>query len=111
MKKDLEVYINKTIEGRPAEAKLIHPGTVVTAPWVGMKCRYKAFVFLAGPCNLCKECGKIKGTACLFGSKARPSMEACGMDVYQTARNNGFPIHPLRDKTETQNDYCLLLVD
>ena len=181
MKKDLELYLDKAIKGRPAEAKLIHPGTVVTAPWVGMKCRYgcagygkgyccppetptfeetkkmlecyqrailfhyesakvpgenrleklgeffdalvtlegeifkdgfyKAFVFLAGPCHLCKECGKIKGTACLFGTKARPSMEACGIDVYQTARNNGFPVRPLRDKTETQNDYCLLLVD
>jgi len=55
---------------------------------------YKAFVLLAGPCMLCKE-----------------SMEACGIDVYQTARNSGFFVKPLREKAETQNVYCLMLVD
>jgi len=72
---------------------------------------YKAFVFLAGPCHLCKECGKMKGEVCQFGYKSRPSMEACGIDVYQTARNNGFFIEPLREKEETQNIYSLMLVD
>ena len=38
-------------------------------------------------------------------------MEACGIDVYRTARNNGCFIQPLKEKTETQNNYCLLLVD
>jgi len=42
---------------------------------------------------------------------ARLSMEACGIDVYAAARGNGFPVQPLREKGETQNDYCLLLVD
>ncbi len=72
---------------------------------------YKALVLLAGPCGICKECAKPKGEPCLVGGRARPSMEACGIDVYATARGNGFPIHPLRDKGETQNDYCLMLVD
>ena len=72
---------------------------------------YKAMVFLAGPCMLCKECGKIKGEPCTFGARARPSMEGCGIDVYQTARNNGFFIETLSEKTETQNIYCLMLVD
>jgi predicted metal-binding protein len=84
---------------------------------------YKAFVFLEGPCHYntilrqqdeitpCTECAKIKGNACRFGMRARPSMEGCGIDVYQTARNNGFFLQPLREKTETQNLYCLMLVD
>ena len=72
---------------------------------------YKAFVLLEGPCLLCKECAKLKGTPCNFGFRARPCMESCGIDVYQTARNNGFFIVPLREKTETQNVYCLMLVD
>ncbi len=38
-------------------------------------------------------------------------MESCGIDVFQTARNNGFFIRALREKTETQNFYCLMLVD
>jgi len=178
---NIEKYWDRVIEGRPAGAKAIYPSSVVTAPWVKMKCQfgcagygkrygcppdsptheqtrgvldcyerailfhieaakkegenrrkllnaffedlvdlegdmfkdgyYRAFVFLAGPCHLCKECAKQKGDPCLFGGKARPSMEACGIDVYQTARNNGFSIKPLREKSETQNDYCLMLVD
>lgn len=72
---------------------------------------YKAFVFVAGPCRICKECAKLSGNPCNFGFRARPSMESCGIDVYQTARNNGFFIVPLRERTETQNIYCLLLVD
>jgi hypothetical protein len=38
-------------------------------------------------------------------------MEGCGIDVYQTARNNGFPIRTLRERTETRNTYCLMMVD
>jgi predicted metal-binding protein len=72
---------------------------------------YKAFVFLSGPCHLCRECGKLKGEPCQLGFRARPSMEACGIDVYRTARNSGFFIEPLREKSETQNIYCLMLVD
>jgi len=72
---------------------------------------YKALVFLAGPCGLCEECSKAKDEPCLFGRKMRPSMEACGIDVYQTARNNGFYIEPLLEKGESQNIYCLMLVD
>jgi predicted metal-binding protein len=179
--KDLAAYWEKVVKGREAEAKVIHPSTVVTAPWVRWKCQfgctgygrsyccppdspapevtrstldtyerailfhleaakrqdesrgrilrtfgealvelegemfkdgyYRAFVLLSGPCILCKECGKVKGKACEFGYRARPSMEACGIDVYQTARNHGFPIKPLKGKDETQNLYCLMLVD
>ncbi|MFH1349649.1 MAG: DUF2284 domain-containing protein [Pseudomonadota bacterium] len=72
---------------------------------------YKAYVYIAGHCDRCEECGKIKGTPCKFSFKARPSMEASGIDVYQTARNNGFFIKPLRDKEEPWNFYCLMLVD
>ena len=47
----------------------------------------------------------------IWKTEARPSMEGCGIDVYQTARNNGFFIKTLSEKTETQNAYCLMLVD
>ena len=178
---DLEKYWKSVTAGREAEAKVIHPSSVVTAPWVRLKCQfgcagygrgyccppdtpgpeetraildsyrrailfhirgakkadknrreyfmtfyealidlegemfkegfYRAFVFLAGPCDLCEECAKQSGKPCNSGSRARPSMEACGIDVYQTARNHGFFIQPLRQKSETQNCYCLMLVD
>ncbi|MBM3118579.1 MAG: DUF2284 domain-containing protein [Chloroflexi bacterium] len=72
---------------------------------------YKTFVFVAGPCLICKECAKLSGNPCKFGFRARPSMESCGIDVFQTARNNGFFIVPLRERTETRNIYSLMLVD
>ena len=177
--KDLEKYSKSAIKGGATHAKQIQPDSVVTAPWVRLKCQfgcpgygrgyccpphtptpdqtrevldayqrailfhievpdipqkekhyrkffdmlvdlegdlfkdgfYKAFVFLAGPCRLCKKCAKLEDNPCKFMYKARPCMEACGMDVFQTARNNGFFIKTLREKTETNNEYCLMLVD
>ena len=72
---------------------------------------YKAFVFLAGPCRMCKECTALENKLCTFPEKARPSLESCGIDVYQTVRNNGYFIQTLREQNETNNKYCLLMVD
>jgi predicted metal-binding protein len=72
---------------------------------------YKALIFVAGPCYLCKKCGVSENKPCQFPRKARPSMEGCGIDVFQTARNNGFFIQTLRERTETTNRYCLMMVD
>ncbi len=175
----LEKVIKLAVKKDATDAKLILPSSVVTAPWVRMKCQYgcpayglsyccppdtpdhnqtrelldsyqravlfhlespkvpgkkrqfkkyynklvdleaqlfkegyyKTFLFLAGPCRLCKECEKVNDKLCQHGYKARPSMESCGIDVFQTARNNGFKIQTLKDPEETQNVYCLLMVD
>jgi len=72
---------------------------------------YKAFAYTAGPCMRCKEYAAARGTMCINRGETRPAMESCGIDVFQTAWNNGLPIQTLREKTETQNIYCLLLVD
>ena len=177
--KDLKKYCESAIKGGATHAKQILPDSVVTAPWVRLKCQfgcpgygkgyccppdtptpdqtreildtyqrailfhiqmpdmpqkekhfrkffdmlvdlegelfkdgfYKAFVFLAGPCRLCKKCAKREEKPCNFLYQARPCMEACGMDVFQTARKNGFFIKTLREKAETNNEYCLMLVD
>jgi len=173
---DVEKYCEEALCNGVTETKVIHPDSVVTAPWVRLKCLfscpgggkshccppqtptpeetraildsynrailfhlnvpafgkehlrlqemlvtmegdmfkdgyYKAYVMLAGPCLVCKECGKVQDISCRFPSKARPSMEACGIDVFQTVRNNGFFIQTLREKTELPNIYCLMLVD
>jgi predicted metal-binding protein len=42
---------------------------------------------------------------------ARPSMEACGIDVYATVHNNGFPVKVLTAKEEKANYYGLLLIE
>ena len=44
-------------------------------------------------------------------NRARPSMEGCSIDVFQTARNNGFAIETLSERTAVQNEFCLMLVD
>ncbi len=72
---------------------------------------YKALIFLSGPCMLCKECALLSNELCVSREKARPSMEACGIDVYQTARNNDFSIQTLSNTSDTQTHFCLLLVD
>jgi len=70
---------------------------------------YKALGLGAGPCRLCKECNPAGN--CMHPAKARPSMEACGIDVYATARANGFPIEVLKDQSCEPNRYGLVLVD
>lgn len=72
---------------------------------------YKAFLLVAGPCRDCQVCAKNEDDPCRFGWTARPAMEACGIDVYQTAHANGFQIKTLRTRSETQNWFCLMLVD
>lgn len=72
---------------------------------------YKAFVYLSGPCRLCKECKKMSDEPCNNGYKARPSMESCGIDVFQTARNCGYPIDTLSKREEVKRSYCLMLID
>jgi len=70
--------------------------------------RYKAFAFGSGPCGLCDGCNLEH---CTHPSEARPSMEAAGMDVYATARANGFPIEVVKDETCPQNYYGLVLIE
>jgi len=74
---------------------------------------YKAFTMLAGPCTLCGhgDCAVLSDKPCRFPEKARPSMEGCGIDVFETVHNHGLPLNTLHNKEETRNIYCLLLVD
>jgi predicted metal-binding protein len=71
--------------------------------------RYKALMLACGPCRLCDPCPLEP--PCRHPDLARPSMEACGIDVYETARRAGFPLHVVTDYDETPNFYSLLLVE
>jgi len=165
-----ERWVRRAVEVGAAEAKVISPGTVVTATWVRLKCQYgcgghglrltcppysptpqqtramldeyrvallvhnpgdakwisikdivadlereiflaghyKAFAFGSGPCTLCDTCNLEH---CDHPSRARPSMEAAGIDVYATARGNGFPIDVVTDHDCPQNYYGLVLIE
>ncbi|MBI4384276.1 MAG: DUF2284 domain-containing protein, partial [Nitrospinae bacterium] len=49
---------------------------------------HKAFALCATPCDLCETC--TIETRCQHPDKARPTMQACGIDVSQTTFNNGW---------------------
>ncbi|HYA32403.1 MAG TPA: DUF2284 domain-containing protein [Candidatus Bathyarchaeia archaeon] len=51
-----------------------------------------ATAFSAGKCTLCDACAGA-GHSCRNPYKARPSMEAMGIDVGETARNAGLPFN------------------
>ena len=70
---------------------------------------YKAFGMGAGPCNLCKECAFEEG--CRKPELARPALESCGIDVFATARRHGFSINVVRNESDAQHYFGLVLVD
>ena len=60
---------------------------------------YHAVAFGAGDCNaiFCHfaECAVLKGGACRFPLRARPSMEGCSIDVYRMVAEAGWDIYPI----------------
>ena len=70
---------------------------------------WKAFGLGAGPCYFCKVCA-LEDKQCRHAELARPSMEACGIDVFTTARTAGFPIEVVRTRRQCPNYYGLILV-
>ena len=71
---------------------------------------YKALGLGAGPCQLCKQECAIDG-GCRHPEQARPSMEACGIDVFATVRRNGFAIEVVRDGNDEQHYFGVVLLD
>lgn len=69
---------------------------------------YKAIGFSAGKCRLCEQCNLER---CVKPELARPSMEACGIDIFGTVRANGFTIEVLKDHTDIGNWYGLVLIE
>ncbi|HSB03940.1 MAG TPA: DUF2284 domain-containing protein [Thermodesulfobacteriota bacterium] len=175
--KTVESFCKRALEMGIEEAKVIDPGSVVTAEWVRMKCQYgcpgfgaslccpphtptpemtrrvidsyrkaillhqrllkrkgrterskifreaivpleiemfldgyyKAWSMGCGPCDLCGKCN-LSGS-CKHGLEARPSMEACGIDVFKTARDNGFSVEVLQKHGDEMNLFGLILVE
>ena len=70
---------------------------------------YKVWSMGAGPCRLCQTCDTT--VPCQHGFEARPSMEACGIDVFKTARDNGFRIDVVRSHDDERNCYGVILVE
>jgi len=71
---------------------------------------WKAFGLGAGPCYFCRQCN-LKVKECRHPERARPAMEACGIDVFSTVRKAGFPIEVIRTQRQCPNYYGMILVD
>ena len=71
---------------------------------------WKAFGLGAGPCYFCRECC-VEKRQCRHPERARPAMEACGIDVFSTAKKAGFPIEVVKTTRQCPNYYGLILVD
>ncbi len=69
---------------------------------------YRAFALKAGRCRLCAKCNLVK---CVNPTKARPSMEACGIDVFALANDNGFPMQVIKGPVKELKVYGLVLVE
>jgi predicted metal-binding protein len=164
---NLQDFVRRAIELGAKEAKIISARSIVTAPWVRVKCQYgcpmygarltcpphspspdetreiiagfkkcilvegemlkvtplvaalEREVFLAGyykalalgdgPCVKCAECSLDKG--CQFPFEARPSMEAAGIDVYQTLKNNGITIEVAQTPDSRHRHHGIVLVE
>jgi len=70
---------------------------------------FKAWTMGAGPCDRCDACSH--GRPCPTPELARPSMEACGVDVFTTARNAGRAIEVVRTLDDEYRFFALVLVE
>ncbi len=81
---------------------------------IELKCFAEGYRFAAGlsagGCSLCDECiGVNSGLPCRHPFKARPSMEAMGIDVVATAERAGMQLYFAQN--ETRSWMGLILVD
>ncbi len=70
---------------------------------------YRAWGMAAGPCLFCETCN-LAGP-CRFPHLARPSMEACGVDVYATVRSAGWEIEVVRATDARFRLFGLVLIE
>ena len=69
---------------------------------------YKAFGMCSRACDLCETC--TIDTFCKYPEKARPTIQACGIDLNQTLLANDWGDHgPLRPCSDSSNIGLILL--
>jgi predicted metal-binding protein len=70
----------------------------------------KALAFSGGHCHLCRTCN-IRAGNCRKPEIARPSMEACGIDVFATVKKTGRRISILKDRNSEFTYFGMVLID
>ena len=78
---------------RPFKLKLLEVVEIVEASAFKNGMRFAAG-FVGGSCVLCERCVENKTSdRCVHPFRARPAMEAVGIDVFKTTENAGLPLH------------------
>jgi len=103
----LKRYSRAILMRLPDESMAAHDMVAKLERRIFLSGYYSALGLPAGPCERCKKCN-LKH--CVYPRLARASMEACGIDVYATARKNGFHIEVLKNKRQKPTYFGLLLV-
>jgi predicted metal-binding protein len=67
------------------------------------------FAFSLAGCALCEPC--MYPEPCPYQYKARPSMQAMGIDVFATAHAQGLPLDTLVGPGDEENWYSLVLIE
>lgn len=71
---------------------------------------YKSFSAVAGSCKLCAECMMAKDEPCI-STKARPSLEALGIDVYHLARHAGIGLDVVKGRENGFKSFGLVFIE
>lgn len=90
------------------DVSVITPAAIEVSRELFLDGYYKAIAFGSGECRKCARCNLER---CNFPGTTLPTMEGCGIDVYATARGNGFNIDPVRDREEEPNYFGLIMED
>ena len=90
------------------DMSVVTPLAVKAARGLFLDDYYKAIAFGCGSCEKCKKCNP---DFCNFPKETVPSMEACGIDVFATVRNNVLEIHTLKSREEVHNYFGLVMVE
>ena len=108
-RKMLEEYRQAAILWKPEDCEALRKIAADLERTLFLSGYYKALAIPSGPCELCNPCPLEY--PCLHPEYARPSMEACGIDVYATVRQHGFPIEVVRSRSCQPNYYALILIE
>ena len=133
-------FAQRAVELGAKEAKVVSTSEVFTGAWVRQKCRYGCGAYASSrncppysptPEQTRKVLDEFTSAILIHGDqttdirsdecdlegpcrhayKTRPAMEACGIDVFATARAAGFPLEVVTSRDCEQNYYGLVLVE
>ena len=107
-----EKYIKLAKSKGVDKVKIIDPKTVVTGNWVRLKCQFGCGGYGERlTCPPYSPMPEYTAESCRYPEKARPSMEACGIDVYKTVRNNGWKLEVVRSEQDLCSIVSLILIE